>query len=341
MRKSDFISFLKQTNTIKSRKVCFASDISYCSREMSNAHTIQRKRSLESIAENSHVCGFINNENLDSEDLFVFSDNISVNHASTFHGFCQKHDNELFKDIDTGYFVANDKQVYLLMFRTIAWQLYNNISILKTKQKLLGLYQKEDRQLSDFEIELFLGKEKINCILNTVMRLMNDAIKKGDYSSIQYLVIQTSTIPDLMTSGSFIPENFIPSLSENDKIRFIDVNLISLNILSDSKNGYIVFSWLTDYKHNNENYLSKLIQCNDPLHRIMEICFYQLNENIYFSKKWWDCLLPEQKELLLSIIRNTPFQQGIVQIEPKLKNIVDWKITSWKTNNQTLSKILT
>ncbi|MEG7524635.1 MAG: hypothetical protein M3H12_16330, partial [Chromatiales bacterium] len=44
---------------------------------------------------------------------------IGVGVASTFAGFCQKHDNELFKPIDDPYLAPNDEQVFLYAYRCL------------------------------------------------------------------------------------------------------------------------------------------------------------------------------------------------------------------------------
>lgn len=338
MEKSEYYNYLREINSVFSRKTCFASSISNCSHEMTNAHTIQKRRSLDSISNNGHVCGFITSKTNNSKEHLVFSDKISLNKASTFYGFCKKHDTELFVDLDTGVFIPTLKQIFLITFRTITWQLYIKIGVFRSKQKLSVFHQKNKTTLSSLDEKIFRTAYFGSKCLYAITESMCKNIRQDEFASIQYLLIRITSLPEIMVSGTFIPDTFMSSLSADGNISYSDINIISLNIFSDSKSGFILFTWLSDYNQNNETYLACLILSNAPLMKIIELCFYKLNENMFFSKKWWDKLTLVQTKTIVSMVNYIMLANETI---PKLDNVIDWKIQSWESNNIRLRKNLT
>ena len=103
-----------------------------CGTRIIRAHTIQRKGGLAQITENGHVisvkAGF--------EDIFknegqVIPRQISARDASTFTGFCDRHDNEMFKPVEAGRPILNEETIFLLSFRALAYELYTKESALR------------------------------------------------------------------------------------------------------------------------------------------------------------------------------------------------------------------
>jgi hypothetical protein len=94
-----------------------------CEGTIVSAHTIQRK-ALSLIARDGHVYDF----RPDLGELFKNGKDFKpqlrgISQVSTFNGFCQKHDCELFKPVETEEYAAQGKQHFALFFRAVAKEL--------------------------------------------------------------------------------------------------------------------------------------------------------------------------------------------------------------------------
>ncbi len=93
---------------------CFISD-DQCKGEIKSAHSIQNNRILNRISEDGHVYTIeatINHSEIEPEFK-----KMSRNKASTFFGFCDYHDTEVFKPIELVPFQNTPEQHFLLAYR--------------------------------------------------------------------------------------------------------------------------------------------------------------------------------------------------------------------------------
>ena len=87
------------------------------------AHTLHRAGLLEVISVDQHVYGLDLTAMPDDSGVYRFK-RIGINKASTFTGFCQRHDTELFLPIETKPFIASKEQLFLLAYRAFSKELY-------------------------------------------------------------------------------------------------------------------------------------------------------------------------------------------------------------------------
>ena len=128
-------------------KECLHKNISNCSDLLIKAHSISRKNSLESISTNQHVYGM----------KFDFSGfnftKIGVKNASTFTGFCKKHDDILFSSFEKNDFEKSSKQLFDLCYRAICIE-YNSMqsvcNLLNLTKKIID---------NNFDISLQISKQ--------------------------------------------------------------------------------------------------------------------------------------------------------------------------------------
>lgn len=85
------------------------------------AHTIQRKGPLADIVDDGeHVLSFYPPSlNRDESPRRV-----GWREASTFAGFCDRHDSQAFRPLEQGVFTGSDEQCFLLAYRAVCHELY-------------------------------------------------------------------------------------------------------------------------------------------------------------------------------------------------------------------------
>lgn len=150
--KNAFFSILKIQN-----QKCLAPG-QVCRQKVRDCHSVQMKRVLVELAENSHlICiredtSLLREANLDNDRyLDVMYDRISIDKATTFTGLCSVHDQTIFRPIDTEPIdLFNDEHCFLLSYRAVLKRLtlhYRLAKVLQSsylkKSKIAGLSEDE------------------------------------------------------------------------------------------------------------------------------------------------------------------------------------------------------
>ena len=98
-----------------------------CDNGIAKAHTVPRN-CLKRIARNGHVSSFVTTPHVHPgqapETGLLHPHRAGVNKASTFSGFCPKHDNDLFAPLEKTPFCATPEQCFLLAYRAFAREYY-------------------------------------------------------------------------------------------------------------------------------------------------------------------------------------------------------------------------
>lgn len=115
-------------NAKKSTNSCYFPG---CKNKSINSHILQKNGILSAIASDNHLWRY-QVEHFD-EDLFIFK-KVGINKVYTFLGFCNEHDTNLFKKIETNTINFNDyESCLLLLLRTV----YNEVWLKEVVIKML------------------------------------------------------------------------------------------------------------------------------------------------------------------------------------------------------------
>ena len=94
-----------------------------CKERAIRAHSIQNRQIIDLLQENNQVLAWQPRFSLDRLDIILRT--IGRNEASTFTGFCNQHDTELFKPLDTKPLdIHNREQLFLLAYRGITCEMH-------------------------------------------------------------------------------------------------------------------------------------------------------------------------------------------------------------------------
>src|SRR6266566_2495956 len=120
----------KRLRKIFHPKFCLHPDASpHTCGKIVKAHTIQRRGGLNRIARNGHVYTFLLGSNQGKDrDVIANPELIGINEASTMTGFCELHDNKTFEPIESHSFKSNQHHAFLLAYRAICREYYENAS---------------------------------------------------------------------------------------------------------------------------------------------------------------------------------------------------------------------
>lgn len=298
-----------------------------CSKGIIRAHTIQKRTGLNLIAERGHVLSARDGQ--DDNKAFNLQ-LVGVNKASTFRGFCSKHDTDIFKMAENRSNV--DKiSAFLLSYRALCYESYMKKVAVKTirnfrdnmdRGKLFEAQVKIQQELSYFAHTTHLGEFE-----HDRLKLIWDAeLPNCGGPNFKWFAITFDGSIPLVASGSFFPEhdfggNRLQPLSSP----IGHLALMSFNILPFEGNTAAVFGWL-DSKPQNSRFIESLrgIPSSHLASSVVQFAF-DTSDNLFVSPKWWKSLAPAPQQFLLEVLRSsTPGEKrsdALVPRSPPLLNL--------------------
>lgn len=123
----------------RTRKIVFGRCLEpsmQCTDEAIRAHSIQNSQTIALLENDNHVIAWQPRFSEAGPDVQLRS--VGRNEASTFFGFCNHHDTELFRPLDVKPLDTNDReQLFLLAYRGITCELHE---VMTAAKQLQGLY---------------------------------------------------------------------------------------------------------------------------------------------------------------------------------------------------------
>ena len=132
---------------------------------------LSKSSSLRNIARDGHVYGFeISIRSLDQNRGFVLPSLLGVNRASTFTGFCSKHDNLIFSPLEDRPFTGSKEQCFLLGYRALAREYFTKLSA----KSLSDIHRQGDRGKPPEQQRIY--QDHVSALLSGVEAGVQDAI---------------------------------------------------------------------------------------------------------------------------------------------------------------------
>lgn len=264
-----------------------------CEGPIVNAHTIQRKGVLEKIARSHHVYKLDVNR---ADDRTVEVQKISWKKASTFPGFCSKHDSTIFREIETVAFEGTHKQCLVQAYRSLCNEIYKktgSVNSLKYQKQVIDRGKSIDNQIS-FQMS---ANKTIENSLKTISELellkakyeralfenKSDLFKSSCYFFVGDLGVVSSGTAHF--EYTFSGEKLVDIWDLS-----IDAKSIIHSIMSTSTGGAFFFCWEAD-SECGEKFIESFdfLSDQDKGNIFIQYCFLQ-SENNFFSLEWWNSL---------------------------------------------------
>jgi hypothetical protein len=294
------------------------------------AHSIPRMGALATLIDASNHVLTLNSYGMrDTRAGEVVA--VGWREASTFPGFCAKHDDELFTPIEKCAFQATPEQRFLVGYRGLCHEFYKKTAHNRGLSDTQGLF---DRGLS--RDEQARVQERLSA-----WRL---SVQSGVSDNVHFKKLADQTVHDrrferwgscvlrfegemcVASAGSATPSfdllgNRIQSLSDLDK----PIEGVYFGMLASGQNQFhIVFMWYGDCLASEKFVESMWSYSADRLANIVVQLMFGHVENTFFSSDWWMNLGDaEQKEVIrLAKILDPEDEPSIVSGA----NLVPWKL---------------
>jgi hypothetical protein len=238
----------------------------------------------------------------DDSGVFQFK-LIGVNKASTFTGFCQRHDTELFRPLETEPFTASKEQLFLLAYRALSKEVYAKRFAIRMQTLLRkGDVGKDPLQQVVLQNELYIRAQLLRRSLRDLeMNLMDyDQICLArDFDRMTaYLIFADRTL-DFAVSGGLHPEfdfagRSLQNLATPDRLDFF-----TYSALPFAGAGVVAYVWDSTRGSSCVKLLQSLdgIVAADMPDALVRFTFEHF-ENTYADPRWWEGLSISERDHL-------------------------------------------
>ncbi len=325
-------TYLSEIKNLSKKGRCLHYDAGGRCSKIINAHSIQKQGALSLIAGEGEVYAISRNfsDIVRSPRTATFTKQ-GINTVSTFRGFCEDHDNELFEPIDKYMFSSTKQQILLYAYRSLCRELFVKENALALWESCYERHKNHNclkdtfnnlRVATEFGLKnLLLHKDKLDSCL-----------KIQSYPEIKYVIFCTNQQPSVVFSGLFYPDfDFLgrPLQDLSDHSRNLD--LLTFCFVPMDKGWGILFAWHIESSDTcvpfMQSLASRICEDNcigDHLFRMVISCC----ENLAIQPTWWESLKKKERE----DITNAACHDGADMLSPikydylakGLENISEW-----------------
>lgn len=299
--------------------------------EIISAHSIQKQGQLALIAEGSHVYRLNTDlSTLKKSGGTPHPRKVGVNKASTFAGFCKRHDNALFAPIDTQPLRPDRQQAALYAYRSICREYFvkeNAVAVLSRMKDHANLSADQRSMVKSALLGHSLGFEG----LKHHKAAYDDALRRGRYEEIQFTYFASTSRCSLQVSGLLYPDrDFQAQMLQDLGSWQSPLDLITFFTAPTPEGWAFGFAWHNSSNRTCVSFLQSLARAvpfgegiEDALLRFVLSCC----ENHAVRISWWDALSPEARQsaterMQLMVHPNIPVPTNY--LATGCEDIADW-----------------
>lgn len=291
-----------------SAKKCLAPRVwlSDCQGKISRTHTVPKSGSLKTIARNGHVYSFVPGLEKTCESKDIIAPELhGIGHASTFSGFCAKHDNDIFSPLEKKNFRATQEQCFLLGYRAISREYYTkhasvNLSDMR-RESDKGRNVIEQVEIQTFNKILERGLVAGLRDIHYHKQAYDGNMMKQQFDLAQAYIIEIEGPPPVMCSGALFPEQDFNGAQLQDLLDLSRVpDMLCLSSFYGGQYGVIALTWLAQSDGACRPFIDSLKTLPDRCvsGALLRLIFTH-SENVHISPVWWEGLPVRIRTILL------------------------------------------
>jgi len=298
----------KESRKLFSTKYCLAPDPmkANCSGNIVKAHTVPKNGSLRQIARDGHVYSFIPSlENMIKYQGRLQPELVGINKASTFTGFCSKHDNTIFSKVENQAFHGSQEQCFLLGYRALAREIYTKKALAASsnirRQADRGKPPKQQQAIQKMNFFLNIGASAGLHDCKYYKKIFDKILLNSDFSDIHAYIVELSSPPPIMCSASTFPEQDFEGNKLQDVADLkVTPHLLSFTSFYGGNRGIVAFTWLSECDRTCQPFINSLRtlppdRMTDGLIRF----FFSFCENLHIRPEWWEDLEGNKRDSLI------------------------------------------
>ena len=286
-----------------------------CSGNVVKSHTVPKSSSLQRIAREGHVYSYPPKTLLRNRDLKnlreLYPELQGINRASTFSGFCSRHDRFIFAPLETHSFSGSLEQCFLIGYRALSREIYNKHGQINTVTLARNYADKGKSYDEQMEIQNYY-KEYQEALktgiygLNYHKSICDTILVNRDFCTIQAYIIEFEDPPPVMCSGGFYPEQDFNGTKLQNIMTGSTWDILYFVSFYDGRRGIVAFYWLSDNDEACRAFIESLDAISDELVTSALLrCFFMSCDNIHIKPDWWETLPDEIRKSAIQRIQTS------------------------------------
>jgi hypothetical protein len=291
------------------------------------AYTIQRKGPLEDILDDSgHCLTFFPPIESESEEPH----RRGWKEASSFAGFCERHDGPTFAPLETVPFIASPEQCFLLAYRAECHELYQKLAADKSHEPMRqfldrGKSPEIQRAIQQMQSWQGAGVRKGLAESQRNKARMDAELRARDYGVWSRLFIRFEGPVSVVSTGAPSPNRSLSgTVLQTLHDPSAQIQRLYLGVVRASGGGAVVLLWRSE-DPAPASFTSDLRKMpEEKLSGILIQFMFAYIENSYFSATWWQSLSDEHKRHVRKLATmGNPYYASLEYV-PELP--VPWRI---------------
>ena len=283
-----------------------------CKGRISQAHTVPKSGSLKRIARKGHVYSFDPSlENLRKNQGKLVPKLFGIRKASTFTGFCARHDSVIFAPLEQQKFCGTSEQCFLLGYRALAREFYTK----RAATRLQGLYRDKDKGKTPAEQGQIQSMAQLHNIgLKAALQdtdhyksLYDGLLESREYKTVRAYIIEFETAPPVMCSGAVYPEQDFGGVKLQDVADIRNTpDLLCFTSFHGGERGAVAFSWLVESDRTCRAFVESLRAIpNEFVTAALSRFFFTHCENVHIEPDWWESLSEETRNAVIERVKES------------------------------------
>jgi hypothetical protein len=328
-----YFDLVKRLKKRYSQKVCLAPYPDHVSNIVS-AHTLSVGAMLRPISRKGNVYHWKSDMFADYRESLIELKLNGLKNVSTFNGFCEKHDRELFSSIENEIFLCKYNQLFLYAYRAVAKEFY-----LKRKQldsfpkieeiaKVKNWNNSDEYEYSDEAILHYYGILKGVEEIEQFKEKLDLILLNGEFRRIITWIFPFNKSPGLVCNSVYAPDfdfkgNYLQLFEDFGN----NLNNLMVTILPYHSGGFALFSYLDTCAEGPAELIDSLLSEADFTSAIVWLvtCYF---ENIAFSPDWLESLSEDTQNIIRNRFkRNFLFndKNNITLLKDNPLDLDDWE----------------
>ncbi|OLD43896.1 MAG: hypothetical protein AUI63_07285, partial [Gemmatimonadetes bacterium 13_1_40CM_2_60_3] len=230
---------------------------------------------------------------------------IGINEASTFNGFCARHDRETFRPLEAAPFNGSREQCFLLLYRAWARETYtkqaavSSIEIYREADK--GRAVSDQHAIQSFVSAFAAGLEEGLTDVLYYKAILDRALIDRAYETVRSLIFWFDSPPDILFSGATYPYSDFGGT----QVQFAGPDPrpapLAASLLTLPSGSAAVFSWLRDSADAPSRFLASL-RAQDRLGDAIVRFAFSAFENVFARPSWWEALPEADRQNLIELL---------------------------------------
>lgn len=324
-----------------SKKKCFAHDVGLgdCEGSVIKAHTVSRGPNLAKIAKDGHVLNYaasIPDMNKNGGKLSLKK--IGIGDASVFHGFCGKHDRELFSCIENEAFTGRPEQCLAVAYRTMCRELYGKDAGSHLRETLRGADKGsgpfEQVMLQNMFDEMESGNEAARRDLKATLDVLTKAVVEVRPHVLSSVVFEFAASLPFMFAGAWSPFTHLYGGELQNGYTDELLEQVFVSSFAGETTAFICVSWIDRDDAPGKVIAEQISALRDGQRAsaCLQLVMKHI-ENVFFNPDWFQALDERQTEHLnhlaadgidsMSSVPAVPVRLDIdFQLPPSVKSTV-------------------